>query len=269
MGYRPSHATDLVALCNGTLSTLHVDFAGFAKNLLWGSTSSQQVELLAALDIPEDTWRDWSESADAGVDPRGKKLALERIREDAWQRLHPNVQHFVATALLHLGEQGHAPQLDYAPISIEVVKALEVELAAVITGFRQNLSGRQLDHDPNDHAEASLSGFLSGNKPPTLGTMSYLLRTPKSQASELRLALYGYLTGLPNGDFLTSSQFVKRGLQRVINKYRNGGAHDSPIPETVCRECIEILVGTKESPGYIPQVAGWKAEVGAGGEGPA
>ena len=30
-GYRPGDAADLVALCNGVLSTLHVDYAGFAK----------------------------------------------------------------------------------------------------------------------------------------------------------------------------------------------------------------------------------------------
>jgi hypothetical protein len=265
-GYRPSDASDLVALCNGPLSTLHVDFAGFAKDLLWASSSDQEVELLDSLDIPEQQWRDWSDSADTAVDLRGKNLALERIGEDAWQRLLPKVRHFVATALLHLDEQGHAPQLDYAPISIEIVKALEVELAEVLGGFRQSSSDRELQHDPEDHAEKSLSGFLSGEKPPTLGTMSYLLRKPKPEASELRLALHDYLTGLPNRDFLTSSKFVKRGLQRVIHKYRNGGVHDSRIPENACRECIETLVGSKDSPGYIPLVVGWKAVLAVGEE---
>jgi hypothetical protein len=257
-GYRPSDASDLVALCNGTLSTLHVDYAGFAKDLLWQSSSDQEPALLEALELPQEQWTAWADSADVAVDPRGERLAKERLGEDIWELLRPKVRHFLATALLHLAEQGHAPQLDYAPISLEVVKALEVELAEVLAGFRNASSASELEHDPEDHAERSLSGFLSGGKAPTLGTMSYLLRQPKPEASALRVALHEHLTGLPNGDFLSSSKFVKRGLQRVINKYRNGGAHDSPIPEQACRECIETLVGSKDSPGYIPLVVGWK-----------
>ena len=262
-GYRPSDAADLVALCNGTLSTLHVDFAGFAKDLLWSSSSDQQPALCEALELPEEQWTAWADTADLAVDPQGERLAKEHLGEDNWKLLHPKTRHFLTTALLHLVEQGSAPQLDYAPISLEVVKALEFELAEVLAGFRNASSARKFQHNPKDQAEESLSGFLSGRKAPTLGTMSYLLGKPKPEASALRVAIHEYLIGLPNSDFLTSSEFVKHGLPRVIHKYRNGGAHDSPIPENTCRECIDYLIGSKTSPGYIPRVAGWRAgEVG-------
>ena len=257
-GYRPGDAGDLVALCNGPLSTLHVDYAGYAKDLLWASSSEQVEDLLDALDIGEDEWRHWADSADVAVDAAGKKLAIDRIGEDAWSRLLPQVRHFLATAMLHLEEQGHAPQLDYAPISLEIVKGLEVELAGVLAGFRLVQSEAVPEHDEDDHAERGLAAFLVGKKPPTLGTMSYLLRSPKPEASKLRQALHGYLTGLPNGAFLTGNMFVKRGLQRVINKYRNGGAHDSPISEETCRECVKVLIGDLDAPGYIPQVVVWR-----------
>ncbi len=63
--------------------------------------------------------------------------------------------------------------------------------------------------------------------------------------------------GLPNSIFLTSSQLGKGGLQRVIHKYRNGGAHDSPISDQACRGCVERLVGSKDSPGCSPALMGW------------
>ncbi len=257
-GYRPSDAADLVALCNGTLSTLHVDYAGFAKDLLWSTPFDQQPALLKALDLPEEQWTAWADTADVAADPQGERLAKERLDEDIWKLLHPKTQHFLATALLHLTDQGHAPQLDYAPISLEVVKALEVELAELLAGFRSAFSARKFGHDPEDHAEESLSGFLSGRKAPTLGAMSHLLGKPKPAASALRVALHEYLIGLPNGDFLTGSKFVKSGLPRVTNKYRNGGVHDSAIPENICRECIDVLIGSEAAPGYIPLVAGWR-----------
>jgi len=40
-GYRPKDADDLVALCNGILKTLHVDVAGYPKDLLWASPNEQ------------------------------------------------------------------------------------------------------------------------------------------------------------------------------------------------------------------------------------
>ena len=71
-------------------------------------------------------------------------------------------------------------------------------------------------------------------------------------------SLHGYLASLSNGNFLTSRKFVRRGLQRVINKYRNGGAHDCAIPEDVCRECVEEIVGEPGKPGYIVDVSAWQ-----------
>jgi hypothetical protein len=256
--YQPRDATDLVALCNGTLSTLHVNFAGYAKDLLWASPSEQEEGLLDDLGIDEGEWRQWSDSSSATIDPTGRKLIIDQIGEANWELLLPQVQHFLATALLHLNQQGSAPQMDYAPISLEIVKALEVELSDIFRSFRDTIPARGMVYNEDDHAECSLMFFLEGKKPPTLGPASHLFRESGTDASELRKAFHQFLTGLPNGEFLTSNKFVKRGLQRVIHKYRNGGVHDSPISEQVCRECVKILIGSPYQLGYIPQVVQWK-----------
>lgn len=257
-GYQPADAEDLVALCNSVLVTLHIDYAGYTKDLLWASSSAQVEGLLAALELDEDAWRRWAESAEVPIDAEGEKLVVSRVGTAAWARLCPQVRHFLATAILNLERQGHAPQLDYAPICIEVVKALEVELGGIFEGFRTVLGNRDLKHEPDDLAEKMLSAFLEGRKPPTLGQFSYLLRASKENDSELRRTLHEYLLSLSNGSFLTSSKFAKRGLQRVINKYRNGGAHDSPISEEICRECVDVLIGSRDNPGFIFQASSWK-----------
>ena len=256
--YQPSDGADLVALCNGTLSTLHVDYAGFAKDLLWASTSEQQEEILKDLDISNDDLADWMETTDLIIDPVGESYAKERISESDWNLMYAKSRHFISTALLHLATQGHAPQLDYAPISLEIVKALEVELGQLLAGLNSANLSYPCQYKEDDHAESSLVEYLRGGKAPTLGAMAYMLGKPKDRASQFRIATYEYLERLPNGPFLNGSDFAKRGLQRVISKYRNGGAHDSAIPESTCIECIETLIGTKESPGYIPRVARWR-----------
>ena len=254
--YHPSYAGNLVALANASLGTLHVDFAGYAKDLLWASDSEAADELLSVLDIEAETWLEWKNGADAAVDPRGKELVLDRVGEDSWANLDRTVQHFLSTALRHLEQQGHAPQLDYAPICIEVVKGLEVELVNVLRGFRDSLAGKVLDAAEED---MSFSGFLyEQEKPPTLGAFPYLLRQPDEKASPLREALYLYLRTLPNGSFLTSNRFAKRDLPKVTNRYRNGGAHSSAIPEHICLGCVEDLVGTEDKPGLISRVIEWK-----------
>jgi hypothetical protein len=63
---------------------------------------------------------------------------------------------------------------------------------------------------------------------------------------------------MPNHAFLLDKKFNRDGLMRVTNKFRNGGVHDSAIPEATCRECVAVLVGTTGAPGYIARTAAWK-----------
>jgi hypothetical protein len=255
--YRPSYAGDLVALANATLRTLHINFAGYAKDLLWSSETETVDELLEELGIDAEVWTEWKDGAETTIDPRGKELVIQRTGEEAWSQIQPMVKHFLSTALRHLDQQGHAPQLDYAPISIEVVKGLEVELGEILLAFRESIAGQTFDFSDN---EKDLAAFLyKGKKPPSLGAISYLLRKPGANASPLIVALHHYLGSLPNSEFLTSNRFAKRDLQKVVNCYRNGGAHDSPIPEDTCRSCVEKLIGTIDMPGLIPRVIEWKA----------
>ena len=93
------------------------------------------------------------------------------------------------------------PQLDYAPISLEVVKALETELGELLEGFRRSIEGQHLAHDNQDRNDRELAKFLEGGKAPTLGSIPYLFKLPKPVASPQRAALHHYVMGLPNAAF--------------------------------------------------------------------
>jgi hypothetical protein len=235
-----------------------VDYAGYANDLLWATQADDQAKLLNVFGISEERWETWTAGAVLPVDQRGERLVLERMDANAWQHLEPKSRHFLSTALHHLAEQGSAPQLDYAPISIEIVKALEVELVAILTSFRATVSQTSLQSSEKDQAEQSLAKYLAGKKPPSLGNMPFLFRKNQTPASPLHIALHQYLKTLPNYGFLTDPTFVNTDLDRVTHKFRNGGAHDSPIPEGICRECVDMLIGSHNQIGLIPQVAAWK-----------
>ncbi len=296
-GYRPSDADDLVALCNGTLRTLQVEYAGFAADLLWASPEempancmmnsgideplgdepsdvpedvqvdddawedrfqSQRDQILETLRISRSEWESWKNQVEVPVDASGQDLALQRLSMRQWESLEAHSKHFLSTGLVHLEQQGHAPMLDYAPIAIEIVKALEVEFGAIFAAFRDAYM-KDLNMKLDARASCSLEGFLAGGKAPTLGSVPYLLRQKTGAQSDHKEALIKFVSSLPNGSEMLRSKFLNKGLHRVVHKYRNGGAHDSPILEQVCRECVEVLVGTKDKAGYIPMVASWKS----------
>jgi len=255
-GYRPADADDLASLCNGTLRTLHVDLAGYPKDLLWQSPAEHISHVSDALGVDEPAFLRWSKSVNLPVDPVGEQLALKRIGEQAWSGLELRARHFLSTALVHWEQQGCAPQLDYAPISLEIVKALEVQLTSLLLQYRERLLGEVPEHDAPRYEERVVAEYLGSAeaRAPAIGVYTYLLRRPKAGASGLANSFYDYVQSTPNGVFLTSKEFAKKGLNSVIHKYRNSGVHDSPIPWLTCKECIERLIGMAGNPGFIASI---------------
>lgn len=271
-GYVPSDANDLVTLCTGTLATLHVEYAGYAKDLLWTCSDEDRTRILDTVGVAEAAWSAWSNAANAPVDPTGAAMAEARMGR-AWNDLDARAQHFISTALVLLEDFGHAPQLDYAPISIEIVKALEWELVLIFAAFVRTLGGVVPAHMSNARHENELAAFAKGSFPPTLGAMARLLRSV-ANGSPLQLALVEYLESLPNYAFLVSDEFAVKALKTATKTYRNGGAHSSRIEEAVCRRCIDDVVGLPDRLGWISRVAEWKrraviaspaADLGGGG----
>ena len=257
-GYEPSDSGKLVSLCNATLRTMHVEFAGYAKDLLWQTNDQQRPHVLEMLGVDTNDWLEWSDSAEPHVDSRGRSLAVERMGELSWDLMSENGRHFISTALASLEDTGHIPQRDYAPQSLEIVKALEVELTRIFATYRSSLVNSELEFDSNKPEEQSLHDYVQGGRAPTLGAMAYILRGLSTPGSPLQLSISKFIKELPNAEYLCSNQFTKRSLPRVISKYRNGGVHESPIPYEVCIQCSTDLIGTKDKQGIIAKVLEWQ-----------
>jgi len=257
-GYVPADSINLVSLCNSNLRTLHVEFAGYGKDLLWAVNDQELHRVLTSLSLPETSYNDWVDSPEVNIDIRGEAIGIQRIGQVSWELLSPNSQHFLSTALATLEDLGHIPQRDYAPISLEVVKSLEFELKAIFEAFKDCSASDNLNFDISKYEETQLNSYINGGRPPALGAMAYLLQPSVEADSDLRIVLYRFLMSLSNADFITSNQFTKRVLQRVLNKYRNGGAHEHPIKYEVCMEAVDELIGTGELQGIIPEVVNWK-----------
>ena len=204
-----------------------------------------------------DDWLDWLASAEPHVDIDGQALGIERMGELSWELLSGNGRHFVSTALASLDETGHIPQRDYAPQSVEIVKALEVELTRIFSAYKESLAETDMEFNSDKYEEKSLSDFLNGGRAPTLGAMAYIFRDVSSPASPLQQSVSDFINRLPNAEFLTSNRFTRRILPRVISKYRNGGVHETPITYEVCMECSTDLIGTKGKEGIIARVLAW------------
>jgi len=258
-GYTPSYSNRLVSICNQNLKTLHVEFAGYAKDLLWAVNESEFDQVITSLQLSECSYNEWIDSADAHIDSVGERLAIEAMGEHSWNRLSSNSQHFISTALATLEELGHIPQRDYATISLEIVKSLEVELVRILGAFKEQLPANGFEYDVEKFEESSLISYIDGGRPPTLGTIGFLLQPPRPPVSPLRKELAEFLLVLPNNNFITANRFTRRVLQRVINKYRNGGVHENPIRYEVCVECITELIGTPGKRGIISQVLDWQS----------
>ena len=257
-GYTPADANDIVALCNATLRINHVEFAGFIIDLLTASNEEQRDWLLNLLGFEPDFWDDWDDGTILPVDPHGLALLDCRLGESR-SLLGARSLHFLASALALFDEIGLAPGIDYAPITIEIVKGLETELGVLFRAFKNDVAGASLEFNRNDRNQPALNAYLIGDKKLMLGNYLHLLKGTSGSRTELTERLQIFLSSLPNADFLLGDELISGVLPRVLKKYRNGGAHDAPVTYETCVECIHTLIGLPDDPGAISRVIAWKS----------
>jgi hypothetical protein len=58
---------------------------------------------------------------------------------------------------------------------------------------------------------------------------------------------------------VTQSHIVTLILRDVLERFRNGGAHEHAISYVTCKQCIEVLVGSERQPGLVLRVAQWRS----------
>lgn len=256
-GYAPSDANDIVTLCNATLKTIHVELAGFVLDMLTASNEDQRSWILDLLNLEQDFWDQWTNGTVLPVDPRGLSQVAARLGRSC-DLLEARSLHFLASALALFDEIGLAPGIDYAPITVEIVKALETELGALFRTFKDDLGGETLEFNSNDRNQGNLNNYLTRNKKLMLGGYHNLLMGKFRSRTELTERLQSFLRALPNADYLLGDELLHDIFPKVLNEYRNGGAHDAPVAYETCCDCIRTLIGDPGDPGAISRVIAWK-----------
>lgn len=257
-GYRPSDADRLTKIVNSLFATLHVSVAGFLSDLTWrlqAREDSFDAFFSAESPIEEDLARQWiSSQARPKVDSEAGTEAVSRMSNEVWQVLQPHSQVFISTGLTDLHSRGFSPLLDYAPVNLSLVKALETELNATLdtfASFGTALTGTGEASTQNDQILASL---VEEGRHPTIGQTRHLLSKPEGP---LQTQLHQHLRDIGAANLLTSR--YREGLFKTVTRYRNGGVHEETVSLDDCRRCVEHLVdGDGRRPGLIGQTVAWR-----------
>jgi hypothetical protein len=269
-GYRPEFADQLVALINSAFITYHCDGTGYLKDLLHRCDFDDDRNKIAdRLEVPLDTIFQPSESDYDLIDTFGMHQAVSLLGEDTWPQLHRKSQYFLASALAQLDKVGVAPQFDYSLISIQIVKSLEVELTALFDEFCSSVNLSDIDNadlasirarkdsdaekkllirSERFHSESSTAGPKL-----MIGDFRHSLKKARQSEGPIAGAFREFLLTKPCGEWLLRNK-IGKSLQKVADRYRNGGAHDSRISLDVALECRDCILGTPEKPGFLFQL---------------
>ena len=273
-GYKPDKALRTCSIVNRLFETLHVDFAGYVQDLLVQCELDDDLESLCeSLDLDLDDVSRFKSGIALRPPAEGLKL-LEGISGDKLLALaSPKAIYFAANGLFDMSLKGDSPHLDYATVSIEFVKALEVELGSVFRSWLASLSFESLEFGSSRH-ESDVRNYMrsayakvAGDAPVkmfSLGSMGYLLKDisifiqshdvaagPRSLIACMAMRVSNLEPMKP----LLHKSFYSKFLSKVSHSYRNGGAHDQKISLATCIQCRDSILGSPASPGWLIMVS--------------
>ncbi len=249
-GYRPQDSLDMVGAANHILKLYRIATTGVAADMLLSFVDSEVHPLTTiydALGIDFSLRPLIEQRIDLAIDPEAEQLLIAKVSAELVDTLLPRTKLFLSTALLQLKNSGQSPCLDYAPMSVEVVKGLEHQI-------------RQLyrDHFPTiiehpSQTEKTIVKFITEDKFISLSELVKSIHDCQSAQSGGMHQFHKNLCTIGVPAIITGpvKDFV---LEDVIKRYRNGGAHEHRISFQTCQECVEKLIGSQSRPGLIFQI---------------
>ena len=262
-GYSPRHAQAVIRMCNATEGLgIHLEVVGYVRDILLNCNDSDVAAILTLCNISRseaDAAR--SSVRDYAVHPQGAGAARSRVGDATWDALSRESRYFLATAFWDWNQRRECRFLDYATISVEISKTVEVELQALLASFSREPEALALAKTLVEKYkgqkiltnEVMISRSIASTYKPTLGNFAYWLDPSKLGATPMEAAWRSFLQGHPDRAWLCQPEAVAL-LNRIVDKYRNGGAHDSPITIDVCREGMDKILGDSNRPGYLTRV---------------
>jgi hypothetical protein len=262
-GYKPSDALDMAAAGNRIFRSFRISLCGNAADILISHipTENRSAErLLEEMGIDPDLHESLLSAIKDDLDPEAEALLVGCIGRASYASLLPRTRLFLSTALLQFENLGRSPCLDYAPVSVQIVKALEYEMRELALYLVFGFSGVR-PVEPSRVEETLFFVRENQGKSFTLGSLTYAIKALKNPKSPILdyAAKRLYDVGL---GFMTDRSTWRLILEDVLERYRNGGAHEHAISYATCEECIRDLIGSADRPGLVIRVAGWRRQAG-------
>lgn len=260
-GYQPRDALDMAAAANAVLRSYRISLCANAADALISHIPDEarsSDRLMCEMGLPEEIREQLVELVEAQVDPEGDALLRRWVGDAAAERLPARTRLFLATALLQFEGMGNSPCIDYAPVSVQVVKALEFEMrelaAAAVEGF-----GEATSIEPVSREEETLFHVVAKRATKiSLGSITHAFRAARKAKGGILRHACDRLEVLGMADVMRPAT-VTLVLRDVLERFRNGGAHEHAISHATCLECIQMLVGSDQQPGLVLRVSRWRA----------
>ncbi len=167
--------------------------------------------------------------------------------------LTPTTMRFFATSECVAETLTKEPNLDWSPAIIGLCKAFELELVERLINplkdYCQEVSFSEQDLKDKDFGK--IANYCSGKpmKSPELGVINHFISTAVNSKERLetsnflKLGFKGFLSKLPNHNWIIDKSGLSSGIQALTTNYRNKAAHTDELEEQDYQKCKDLVFG--------------------------
>jgi hypothetical protein len=143
--------------------------------------------------------------------------------------------------------------LDWSPAIIGLCKAFELELVERLINplkiYCHEVSFSEQDLKDKDFGK--IACYCSGKsmKSPELGVINHFISTAVNSKERLetsnflKLGFKGFLSKLPNHNWIIDKSGLSSGIQALTTNYRNKAAHTDELEERDYQKCKDLVFG--------------------------
>jgi hypothetical protein len=246
--YDPSRAREVAALANAVLLGNRIEVCGYVTDVAYALRSHPaRMELLyAALGLEGPPVRARIIAGGAyDLEPQAIRLGTDALGERVWSALSSEAQWFVGTGLLQKNRLGTDLHVDHAGFTIQLGRALEIELSHLFQEVRTSLEGADLAG-----GDSPLDRFLSGGRDLTIGEALYYLKERESYGSPAAQTVRTYIRNDLGAGALLVNPFVKN-LTKFNASVRTRSAHTDVVTDENAEKAMALVLGTGERKGLL------------------
>ncbi len=167
--------------------------------------------------------------------------------------LTPTTMRFFATSECVAETLTKEPNLDWSPAIIGLCKAFELELVERLINplkdYCQEVNFSEQDLKDKDFGR--IASYCSGKpmKSPELGVINHFISTAVNSKERLETSIFlklgfkGFLSKLPNHNWIIDKSGLSSGILSLTTNYRNKAAHTDELEEQDYQKCKDLVFG--------------------------